>query len=103
MISCRYCRPNMPVPSVIASRFGLFCFLFDSYGYLQFMMVDVNVQRAESARNANSSGQKVRKRFGFGSTFAFNSSSFKCTVFIYDLTRSFAITTNTHERTSAQT
>ena len=62
------------------------CFVFDSYGYLQCMMIDVNVQRAESARNATSSGQKVRKRSRFGSIFAFNSSALNPPVVIYDLT-----------------
>ena len=62
------------------------CFVFDSYGYLQCMMIDVNLQRAESARNATSSGQKVRKRSRFGSIFAFNSSALNPPVVIYDLT-----------------
>ena len=50
------------------------------------MMIDANVQRAESARNATSSGQKVRKRSRFGSILAFNSSALNPPVVIYDLT-----------------
>ena len=62
-------------------------FVFDSYRYLQCMMIHVNLQRAESACNATSSGQKVRKRSRFGSIFAFNSSALNPPVVIYDLTR----------------
>ena len=57
-------------------------FVFDPNGHLQSMMIDVNIQRANRASNATSSDQKVRKRFRFGSIFAFNSPALKCSVVI---------------------